>query len=460
VPASPLSTDRKHRPEPPWLSTLLKPITEVHQGEAVTALLLTFNLFLLLNAYYLLKPAREALILPLKSGAELKAFMSGGIALLLLGLVPLYSRLVDGLSRSKLMLGMTLAFAAQLVPLSVWGRVPVAERALGMVFFVWVGVFNVMVVAQFWSFANDLYDKDRGERLFPLVALGGSLGAFTGAAASAMLYERWDLSVSSMLVLAAIVLVACSFLYWVIDRREPLEPKAATEKPSSETKTSKRGGFALVLSHRYLLLIALFALIYNWVNTNGEFLLSNVIKAEVKAVVEREHLDPQRFKSLIGGAYGSFFSWVNGAGLVLQTFVVSRIVKYLKLPVAFLFLPVIAVTNAAGFALLAIPSLFKYLKLAENATDYSLNNTLKQMLWLVTSADMKYKAKQAVDTFAVRLGDVCSALSVALFVTWLHFSDRSFAWLSVLLSGAWLVLAVAIGRIYKSAEERKDHLAP
>ena len=52
---------------------------------------------------------------------------------------------------------------------------------VGVPFFLWVGIFNLMIVAQFWSFANDLYTKDQGERLFPIVAFGASLGAVVGS---------------------------------------------------------------------------------------------------------------------------------------------------------------------------------------------------------------------------------------------------------------------------------------
>ena len=49
------------------------------------------------------------------------------------------------------------------------------------------------------------------------------------------------------------------------------------------------------------------------------------------------------------------------------------------------------------------------LKVADNSIDYSLGNTTKQALWLPTSREAKYKAKQAVDSFFVRAGDVVQA---------------------------------------------------
>src|SRR5687767_11703630 len=97
------------------MSRALRPFADVRAGEAGTALLLTLNVFLLLSAYYFIKPVREALILVLESGAEYKAYMSGVIAVALLFAVPLYAKLVDRLPRLKLIVGVTLGFAAQLV---------------------------------------------------------------------------------------------------------------------------------------------------------------------------------------------------------------------------------------------------------------------------------------------------------------------------------------------------------
>ena len=51
----------------------------------------------------------------------------------------------------------------------------------------------------------------------------------------------------------------------------------------------------------------------------------------------------------------------------------------------------------------------RWLKVADNSVDYSLGNTTKQALWLPTSREAKYKAKQAVDSFFVRAGDVVQA---------------------------------------------------
>lgn len=446
-----------HASEPAWLARALRPITEVRPGEAVTALLLTANVFFLLSAYYVLKPLREGLILHLAGGAELKIKLSGAIAIALFAIVPAYGKLVDRLPRIKLVIGVSLAFAAQLLLFYVAVRVPSLHDQLGLVFFPWVGVFNVMVIAQFWAYANDLYDKEQGDRLFPMVAIGASVGAAVGSKLAKFLVK--GLGEPSMLLVAAGLLTLCSALFWLVERREVKGAQKANEaeKPAAGTQ-QPRGGFALVARHRYLLLIALFSLIYNWVNTNGEYLLSKLVKGDVETLVAQGQLAASEASNAISAAYADFYFYVNVGGVLLQTFIVSRVVRWFKLPAAFLFLPLLALGNAFVFAFVPIVALAKVGKATENATDYSLNNTLKQLLWLVTSPDMKYKAKQVVDTFCVRIGDVCSALSVILLVDVLGFSVERFAWLSIVLAVVWLALAVAIGRLYHGFEQRKERL--
>ena len=90
--------------------------------------------------------------------------------------------------------------------------------------------------------------------------------------------------------------------------------------------------------------------------------------------------------------------------------------------------------------------LVRWAKTAENATDYSVMNTGRQMLWLPTRREEKYKAKQALDTFFVRTGDMIAGGLVFVGTTWLSLGVRGFAWGNVALVAFWLVLAVMVVR--------------
>jgi AAA family ATP:ADP antiporter len=220
------------------LDRALTLFTDVRAGEAPTALLLMLNVFLLLAAYYILKPVREALILSEPRGAEAKSYLAAAMAIVLVILIPAYSKLVNRIIRSRLITFVTLIFVACLV--GFWGLDKAGARHLGYPFFVWVGIFNVMVVAQFWGFANDVYRSEAGKRLFPIVAFGGNLGAMAGPLISKGLEKSVDLF--QLLLVAAGILVACIGLTWIVSnrairwhRRRRLPHEEARARPACST---------------------------------------------------------------------------------------------------------------------------------------------------------------------------------------------------------------------------------
>src|ERR1700674_3372738 len=152
-------------------------LADVRSGETAGVLLLALNVFLLLAAYYLLKTVRESLILS-ERGAEVKSYSSAAQALLLLPIVPPYSALTSRMGRLRVLTGVALLFVVNLVAFYAIGTRGAHE---GVPFFIWVGIFNNFIVAQFWSFANDLYSEGQGQRLFPVIGIGSSLGALAGA---------------------------------------------------------------------------------------------------------------------------------------------------------------------------------------------------------------------------------------------------------------------------------------
>jgi len=140
---------------------------------------------------------------------------------------------------------------------------------------------------------------------------------------------------------------------------------------------------------------------------------------------------------------------VNIISAILQAFVVSRVLKHFGVRVALVVLPIVALIGYTAMAFVPLLAFIRGAKLAENSLDYSLQNTTKNALYLPTSREAKYKAKQANDTLFVRFGDVLSAGLVFAGTTWMNFAPREFALVNVGLILVWLVLAVAIGRLFK-----------
>jgi len=430
------------------LEQLLAHLADVRRGEGVGALLFAFNFFLLLSAYYMLKTAREALILS-QGGAEVKSYSAAGQALLLLAIVPLYGAFASRVGRVRLVTSVMLFFVSNLAIFIACGRLGFRE---GITFFLWVGVFNVMVISQLWAFANDLYTQRQGERLFPLLGLGSSLGAWAGAVAAIRLIRATG--PDGLMAGAAVLLVSSvALMVWINHRHTPDEDPEA--RNVTEQPLGKEGGFKLIFRSRYLLLIAALVILLNIVNTSGEFLLSKLVVAEAFRAFPGAAMAAARAR-FIGEFYGSFFGWVNLTALILQSFLVSRIFKAIGPDGALFIGPTIAVVGYSVILVAPLLGLVRILKILDNSCDYSIQNTARQTLFLPTSREAKYKAKAAIDAFFMRFGDVLQA-GIVYVGTALGFVISSFAALNLAFTAVWVCVATLLAREYK--EKSKNLLS-
>ena len=311
-----------------------------------------------------------------------------------------------------------------------------------------------MVPAQFWAFANDVYTPETGKRLFVIVAFGASAGAVFGSFVAGQLIE--PLGVYQLLLVSGAVLLLSLVLTNLVDSREQKAHARETSTSQPEESLGTNGAFQLVLRNRYLFLIALLMLFLNWVNTTGEYILGRTVKDAASAMIAAEPLQDFDVEAFIGHFYADFFTVVNIAGLLLQLFVVSRVLKYLGVGVAIFVLPFIALGGYLVAAFYPVLTMVRWVKTAENATDYSLQNTVRQVLFLPTTREQKYKAKQAIDTFFVRSGDVLSAALVFIGTTVLTLSTQQFALVNIFLVCIWLLLAFLIGREHRMLVSEAD----
>jgi ATP:ADP antiporter, AAA family len=421
------------------LDRVMRIFGDVRAGESLSALLMLLNVFLILAGYYVCKTVREPLIL-IGGGAQVKSYASAGMAIVLMGFIPVYSWFSSRVDRSRLIFAVSLFFAVNLE--LFWVGAHLGVPYLGVAFFIWVGIFNNAIVAQFWSYGNDLYSQEDGQRLFPVIGIGTTLGSLIGSLAATWLFHS-GMKAYTMLHITAVMLLASMSLYWMVERREGRRRLAARTVAPLEAGPN---GFALLAASPYLRLICVLLLLLNLVNTTGEYILSRAVTGEAAARLGSPGFNEEAF---IGGFYGEYLFAVNVAAAIIQAFVVSRIVRYLGIAGAVLALPIVAmgayglVVSGATFAAI------RWAKVAENSADYSVMNTARQMLWLPTSREEKYKAKQAADTFVVRVGDVLSAGLVWLGTHEVLLGMRGFATANLVLGALWIAVALMLLREHR-----------
>lgn len=438
---------------------LLGIMTRVRPGEGRSAFLFFLHGFLLLSSYQIVKALREALMLT-KFSAEVRAYAVAITALVLIFVVPLYGyvrRHVDG---ERLLRVVTLFFVVTL-PLfagMVWAGAPIE-----FVFFIWVSIYGLMVVSQLWAFAADTFNLKSGQRLFPVIMIGANLGALVGAKIAQLAAAA--LSVAGLMIFATGTLAATLLLAGP-ERAAVPEGSRAVAAEHGKPVPRLLGGIGLVLRDRYLLLIALLAILLNWINSTGEFILADFFKAGAE---RRVAADPSLdVGALITAYYGNFQFWVTVGTLAIQLFLVARIFRAIGIRGALLIHPGFV---AMGYGLIAlmpllggfIPifSLIFVVKVMENSLDYSLMNTTRQALFLPVDRDSKYDGKTAIDTFFWRVGDLIQAGAIYAGTRLLQWEAPEFALLNLALALGWIMLAVAIGRGFSAkAQENVFNVAP
>jgi AAA family ATP:ADP antiporter len=465
---------------------ILRIVTDVYPGEALTVLLLTFNGFVLFLSYYIMKPVRDALVL-VSFSAELKLYLSAAIAVSLIFVVKAFSLIASRFPRQKLITWVTLFFMSNLVIFWVLHLSGISPGTMGIIFYIWVGIFNLIIVAQFWGFANDLYTEDEGKRLFPLVQFGATFGGFAGGWVTKSLTA--SLESTQLMLVSAVFLGICILLTWIIHIREtkraklvPKSPpeksdkvgqknsigekkekplKEGSEKPGVEDQEKpleKGGAFRLLFKSRYLILIAFFVLVMNFINTNGVYMLDTVAQTNAVNAVETgtaEGLDKEQYLTAF---FASFYNIQNLFAMFVQLFLVSRIFKWFGVRAAIFILPVFALGGYFFISFGAILVLVKWIKAMENGMDYSLMNTVRGALFLITTREEKYKAQAVTKTFFHRAGDVLCAALIFIGTTFLAFRIENFAMVNVVLAIIWIVIGIYLAKEHKKLSAERDTL--
>ncbi len=417
--------------------------TTLRPGEGASALLLCAQVFCILFSYYLLKVIRDALILA-SGQAELKAYATAAQAGLLVFIVPifahLYFRLRQRQGKHRLMRYVLMFFAVNLL---VFGILHQSGFDIAFPFYVWLGIFSVMALALFWAFAADLFNLRSGQRLFPLAAAAGALGAYVGAASTAWLDPV--IGHAGVIYLAAAILLIPWSLTARVERAVPKGSRTFMRDVYDTTPAPVLEGFLIVFRSPYLTLIAAFVIVLNLVNTNGEYILASLLTEHAARIYPQGTLDGG-YSEYITRFYATYQAVTTLLGFLIQLFLVSRVFERVGVRGAMLVLPLILFTGYSLLALLPVLAAARFIMIAENSFSYSLMSTTRHALFLPVNRDEKYVGKQTIDTFFFRFGDMLSGALVFFASAILGLGITAFVATNIALAVILLFLAISIGR--------------
>lgn len=425
--------------------------TKVRSGEGWAIAIYFFYACLVVVSYYIFKTIREPLLIA-SGSADSKAYATGLAAMVLLMFMPIYSRLFQRCSREKLVMGLALMFSAMGVGFAVLYNMGID---IGYPYYVWVSIYGVMVISQFWVFTTGSFNVKSGKRLFPVILIGASLGGLIGSKIAGDAINMVGLG--SALCLASLIIGFTAVLPYVSRRLVPAESMCVDCDRHKPDNKSLLGGVSVVLNSRFMVLIAIYALLLNIINSTGEYLFAESLlnKANELGLFGKD--ERERY---IGSVYADFAFWVTAITLIFQMFFVSRILIAFGMSVAIMIMPVVITIIYSMGGFFPIFTFIYVIKTIDNCLDYSITNTVRQTLFLPVSHQEKFEGKTAIDTLFWRAGDLIQAGLIYVALHWLGWGIKELALVCGLLGVAWIFVARKVAAEYDIRYKAQKHEAP
>lgn len=423
-----------------WYERALNLISVVKPGEGRSCLLLTLNATLLMTCYYMLKVIREPLILAY-GGAEFKSYATAFQAIILMLVVPLFSVFYHKYSqhedRSSILNRILLFFASNLL---IFILLDFMNFNIGMAFYVWLGIFSVMVVAQFWAFAADSYNVRVGQRLFVILAVGSTLGSWIGSKMAGPVFPF--VGITGIMIIATILILMSIYLTMKTPNAIPLQ--AANAEPHTEEVSANQwlDGFAVVFNNRYLMLIALFMTVLIFINSTGEYILAELVVEESARQFADDASATEAWQTQF---YSSYYSWITLLSFLIQLFIVSRLIDWVGIRGSVLVLPIIMIVGYGLMLFFPIFSIIRYAMIAENSANYSIQNTTRHALFLPVPRKLKYLGKTTIETFFYRLGDLLYGIFIFIAVTYFDMPVSGFILSNLIMAVGLFMVAWRVG---------------
>ncbi|MFC5569769.1 NTP/NDP exchange transporter [Lysobacter yangpyeongensis] len=452
----------------------------IHLGEWRAVLLSFVYFFCVLAAYYILRPVREQLFAAV-GGSTNQTWFYATVFVATLGLTPLFSALASRYPR-RVIVPVVYAFFI----VCLFGFIPfftyeglLTPYALGVVFFVWVSVFNLFVVAVFWSFMADIWDEEQARRLFPIIALGGTAGAVSGPALTQILVAR--IGVAPLLVVSACLLMAATACAVLLGRWARTHGARRFEVGhEAAVGGSMWDGLKQVFANPFVRGMSLLLLLGDGIGTINYALVADYAKGHFADAVARTRffggmdLTTNTLQVVLQLTVTRWLLPRSGAGLLialwgLGVMVVLLLVYFAADPYG----AVSGITQAQAAASMAgvhggsfvmdlVRSMYGFFLLmpwvalalvVSRALAYGLVGPARESLFSMVPRSVRYKGKNAVDTAVWRFGD----LSVASIMDGLRGFGVGIAGFS-LLAASWGALATAVGWRLADIARRENSL--
>lgn len=410
-------------------------ISRQPRGLYLRGMFLFINFFLIITAYYQVKPASRSLFIE-HLGADSLPYVWIGTAIVLAILMTVYHRMVAVHSRYRVVLGTCWLFLTALVlfRLLLIQPGPVTVTAL----YILVDILGVVFVEQFWSLTNSLYTTQEGKRWYGLVGAGGLTGGVAGGVVAGSLVKFTPMGSSDLLLVAAIIIALIGLLTM------RMAAMCLYRETEGTHTVSTSGGWRILRRNRYLLLIAGILLLAQ--------LAQPVIEYQFLKTVEQHYQDQD-----LRTAFLSFFFSALGMISILVNLVITPAVhRFLGVIAGLLTQPIALTMSAIAFAGYPTLALAGTMKIVDRGLSYSINRASRELLYVPIAPRLIYQAKAWIDMFGYRFFKVAGSVLVLLATQWLPWKLElgQLSWLTVSICLAWIMIIAILKPVYRQVYDQ------
>lgn len=417
-----------------FIARAIRSATQIEEREMTAVLLSFLFVFVLMTAYSILKPIRDALAADWGSvGLSVTwtiNFVLSAVAVSAYGAALSFVRfriIVPAVYAFFALTFVTLYIVTEKVPDPV---------LINKGFYVWVSVFSLFHLSVFWSFMSDLFNKSQAPRVFGFIAAGTSVGAIAGPLITTTLVD--SIGTNSLMLVSAVMLLIPIPIILVLEKLKltHLNNAGVQADLSAQQKIGKNpfAGFTLLFKSEYLLAIGAFILLYVTINTFVYF--------ELQDLTQHYEINTRT----------KIWSWIdlatNGLTLLTAAFVTNRVVTRFGMATALAMMP--ALVFFGILVLVATPALLALaiFQIARRVGNYAVTRPSREMLFTVVDRETRFKAKPVIDIVLYRGGDMLTAWVFTFFAKGLGFGLVGIAIVISGIAAAWFAVAAYLGRLY------------
>lgn len=379
--------------------------------------------FLIITAYYLIKPVRSSFVISQLGSAQLPVLYIL-TAVVLGGLVAWHARLSRHIPAQRLTQAVLIILALQLLAFR-W-VLPLPYSWVSGLFYLWVSMFSVVAVTQFWAIADDLFDPTEAKQWFGFIGAGGITGGIVGGVLASLLV-RWMRSEDLLVIAAGLLGLSVVLLrrLWTVPHSQPAGSLEAVASPASASHCPSL--LCYLKQFRYLRYLLLLVVVAKAVSTVIDYQFNGLVELSVIGKEARTAL------------FGMFYTVLNITSLAVQLLLTSRLFKWLGVHRSLALLPVGLAVGLLG--LLVIPGLAVagFVALYDRGLNYSLGQTGKEVLYVSVPSEVRYQVKPLIDAAAFRLAQGATGAGLMLAQHVGRLSPQAFGLLAFPLLGVWLL---------------------